>query len=831
MNKTHKQFLRTKLSASIALISGSMMLSPVIMAEEAQAEAKSDELKIEKILVTAQKRVQSLQDVPVTITTVGEEELANIGFSAIQDIRTLVPAINVYNAANPAMASISIRGAGTGASDPTLQPSVGVMIDGVFMPRSVFGISDLVDVNRVEVLLGPQGTLYGKNTNSGVINVTTKGAPDEFELDAELSLGNYNSQDAKVSLGYAFNDDVSFRLGAISRTRDGYMDNIATDDTISDVDKQAFRGQLFWDINDDLTMRAIGYSSESTGGGNASESNFTDGTIFTGVLIPMYAAAIGSTPEQIIETDPSNRIVALNENRRGISHNPNLKATGGSVEFEYDFGQYTVTSITAFQDWSQNDFYSDVDGTALDIVDTVDDMAEESMSQELRITSVGDGDFEWIAGLFYFDSELTRGSETDIYSTYAFGLPGVPTPPAFSAIAPNLINPGDSMRWYNEFGTQSLAAFGQGTWYINDKTSMTFGLRYGEEEKDFSMMSQAFDGADNAFNATNFLTGVYQGGALVPLISGSVAEVMSVVGPIMGGADPASLNMSAGQVSREGNRKDDDVTGMISISHKVGDSMYFATISTGAKSGGHNGAFGPQSNEEREFDQEKTINYEVGGKFDLLDGRMRLNASYFHTVYTDFQAATFDAATVAFNVVNAGKQTTQGVDVDLTYLISESLSVNAKVEYLDATYNEFDGANCHKLAEDVIFNEDGSCNLAGHTLEFAPEWAGSISFDYYTELAGGELYANVINSFKTEHFADPTRAPYAQENYVLWNARIGWRSDAWDISLWGKNLTDETYGRAYTGNIITNLVGSPQDHRVFLNDPMTAGVTVRYSFY
>jgi len=828
MNKTHKQFLRTKLSASIALITSSMMLSPVSMAEE--AEAKNDELKIEKILVTAQKRVQSMQDVPVTISTVGEEELANIGFSAIQDLRTLVPAINVYGATNPAMASISIRGAGTGASDPTLQPSVGVMIDGVFMPRSVFGMEDLVDVNRVEVLLGPQGTLYGKNTNSGVINVTTKGAPDEFELDAELSLGNYNSQDAKMSLGYAINDDVSFRLGALSRTRDGFMDNIATGDTIGDVDRQAIRGQLFWDISDDFTMRAIAYKSESTGGANAPESNFTDGTVLTGTLIPfVYAPALGKTPEQLIESDPSNRIVSVNE-QRDKPLNPNLKVTGGSVEFEYDFGQYTVTSITAFQDWSQNDFYGDVDGTSIDFVDTIDNMAEESMSQELRITSTGDGDFEWIAGLFYFDSELTRGSEADIYSTYAFGLPMVPTPDAFSIVAPNLINPGDSMRWYNEYGTQSLAAFGQGTWYVNDQTSITLGLRYGKEEKDFRMMSHALDGAGNLYNAGNYLTGTYQGGALVPVISGSFNEVLPELLAAMGGADPASLNMAAGTVSRDGDRKDDDITGMISISHKVDNGMYFATISTGAKSGGHNGTFGPQTIEEREFDQEKTINYEVGGKFDLLDGRMRLNASYFHTVYTDFQAATYDPTTVKFNVINAGKQTTQGVDVDLTYLISESLSVNAKVEYLDATYNEFDGANCHVAAE-VVVDENG-CNLSGQTLEFAPEWAGSISFDYYTDLADGELYANVINSFKTEHFADPTRAPFAKEDYVLWNARIGWRSDSWDISLWGKNLTDETYGRVYNGNLIANFVGDKAlDHRVYLNDPMTAGVTVRYSFY
>lgn len=150
------------------------------------------------------------------------------------------------------------------------------------------------------------------------------------------------------------------------------------------------------------------------------------------------------------------------------------------------------------------------------------------------------------------------------------------------------------------------------------------------------------------------------------------------------------------------------------------------------------------------------------------------------------------------------------------------------MEYLDAVYDDYKGATCHSLA-DVKFEADGHCTLDGETLDFAPKWSGSISFDYYHEFADGELYANVNNSFKTDHYTDSTRAPYSEESYSLLNARIGWRSESWDISLWAKNLTDEVYGQGYTSNLISSLVGSPNDYDTWLNDPRTVGLTLRYS--
>ena len=829
MSKVRSVFALKKSHIAVAAVIGGGFVTGAAIAQEAEEEA----LALEKILVTAQKRVQSLQDVPLSVSALSEEELLNAGVSDVQDMKALVPALNIYSAAQPAMTSVTLRGAGTGAADPTLQPSVGVFIDGVFMPRSVFGMQDLVDVERVEVLLGPQGTLYGKNTNAGVISVLTKGAPSDFELQAEATLGDYGRTDVKVTVANPLTDDVSFRLGVVSRQSDGYLENSVTGNSLGGDDNLAIRGQLYWDITESLSARIVAYTSEDKGGTNVTEHNFDSASLYRSTLIPAYAAMMGLRVEDVVNDDPTDHIVAITEHPTGQTLDPTLSVDGGSLQLEYDLGDMTLTSITAWQSWEQDDFFSDTDGTALDISYTIDNMEETSFSQELRLSSFGDGSFDWIAGLFYFDSELERGSENEPYSGYTLGLPGVPAPAALQPFAASLVGTGDTTLWYNNHGTESIAVFGQGTWQLSDATSMVVGLRYGREDKSLRMMTASFDLNGTEFNALNVLTGQYQGGIFGALASGNVAEVTPVALAALGGAPLDSLNLAAGPVHREGEKTDTDFTGMVSLNHKVDDVMYYATIATGAKSGGFNGSFGAESIDGREFEQEKTTNFEVGAKMDLMDGRMRLNAALFNTVYKDFQAATFDPATIAFKVINAGEQTTRGLDVDLKFLMTENLTFTAKAEYLDATYNDFKGANCNRLAEGVEFVVPGGsvCNLDGQTLAYAPKWQGSLSLDYVKEWGEGEIYANLNNHFKTEHLSDPTRAPYSETDYSMLNAKVGWRNDSWNVSVWANNLTDVYFARAHTGNVMSSLVGLPTEYRRWVNDPRTVGVTVRYTFY
>jgi iron complex outermembrane recepter protein len=761
---------------------------------------------LEEIVVTAQKRSQSLQDVPMSVSAVSEQTMKNAGIQTVADVQRLVPALNIISSSSPANSSISIRGAGTSTSDPTLEPSVGMFVDGVFMPRSIFGLSDLVDVDRVEVLLGPQGTLYGKNTNSGVISVHTKGAPGAFEMNVETTIGEDNLEEVKFAVGGVITDEVGYRFAASSRRRDGLLeDDVTGDPDYNQLDKQAYRGQLFWDPTDELSVRAIAYYSLADANSAESESSLnTSSAYYT------YLQGLGLPASTSV--DPEDRKVSLSEPAGG-----RVEVQGASVQVDYSFNDLTLTSITAYQEWEQSDVVYDSDLTSIDIGNYSERMDEQSISQELRLTSPGGETIDWVAGFFYFKSDVHRGSKDDVSSMFSVGLPGIPSAPALAGVAANLLEAGDYSTFENKYKSESFALFGQATWNITDATTVTAGLRYGQEEKDFSMHVSAYDASGTEFNLANwgFGFGPYAGGSFLPLVTGAL------------GPDAADFS-DWGAVNHADDLKNEDVTGMLSVNHFIGDSMIYASVASGSKSGGFNGTFGPLTLAEREYDTEKTVNYEIGAKLDgLLGGRARVNMAYFYTEYKDFQAVSYDPVSVAFTVQNAGKQVTQGVDVEATYLATENLTLTVKAEYLDAKYKEYEGANCYGGV---------SCDLSGERLPGAANWTGALAADYILPLDNGsELYSHVGMSFKTQYNADPTGAPFAESRYEIWNARLGWRSDNWDLSLWGNNLTDETYVNI-TGGTVFGGVFAPADggasyenYNSYINDPRSVGMTLRYT--
>jgi iron complex outermembrane receptor protein len=776
----------------------------------ASAPVMAERLMLEEVIVTAQKREQSMQHVPLTVSAIPAGLIQDAGLQSLDEVQNLVPALHIYSAVNPALTSIVIRGAGTGVSAPTLEPSVGIFVDGVFMPRSIFGLGDLVDVERVEVLMGPQGTLYGKNTNAGVISVTTKGAPQALEATLEGTLGDYDLRQAKVSVASPINDEWAWRFGAIVRQRDGtFEDELTGDDDLNEIDRQSYRGQLYWTPNDALDVRAIGYYSLNDANQGEAERAFNTESAWWAYLNAVQASQ--SIPAPGLD-DEDRKVQGTSANHSKV------EVKGGSLQIDYALESgITLTSITALQNWSITENYSDVDGIAIDFLRGLNDGEEDVFTQEIRLTSPGGVKLDWLAGLYYFDSELVGGGPDKEY-VYGFGFPGLNIP--VGPIVLPLAAPGDYSQIEYEIDTQSWSAFGQATWNISDSTSLTFGLRYDDERKDMEMSVSAFDAAGAPWSLANAFTGIYQGGFFVPLTSGNLDD--------------------DGPTIREGDREEDNWSGMVSLNHFINDTMLYATVSTGNKSGGFNTSFGAASIEDREFDTEETTGLEIGAKFNgLLDGRARVNVALFHTVYDDFQAATFDPETVQFLVKNAGEQTTQGVDIDADLLITANLSMRVSLEYLDAEYDDYKNANCHPLSGETMVN--GSCVLDGETLEFAPEWSGSISGSYVLPLSGDrELYSWAGYSFKSDHLVDPTRAPYARDvDYGLWDASIGWRNNHWDISLWGKNLTDETFTTITTANLFGTTFANPAlggdtasslNYTRWLNDPRTWGVTLRYTY-
>lgn len=787
----------------------SLLTAAISLAGTPQVHAS--DFALEEIVVTAQKRAQSLQDVAVTVSAVSDTMLSNSGIASVGELQAVVPNLSIVSSNSLAQTSISIRGAGTGGSDPTLEPSVGIFVDGVFMPRSVFGISDLVDIEQVEVLAGPQGTLYGKNTNAGVISISTQKPSDTFEASLKQSLGSYNLTDTKASVSGPITENLAYRVSTRQRKRDGTEEGEYNNEQYNQIDRQSYRGMLEWTPSENLLIRPTAYYS-------IEDSNIGSGETFldpNGTFSGLVSSLNGGLLENSSASDHKKTLTHGSKSR--------LEVQGASLLIDYDFDQFSITSISSYQEW-RNKTFSDGDETSINLEDINDRVEEDSISQELRFTSTAGGDIEWVAGLFYFKSHLNRGdadnpfaSVNDALTPFAAAYGGAVSgalncaPPASPAAAQacqgaalySAFTPGGGFRLESNHNTESLAIYGQASYNLSDNTKLNLGLRLGREEKEFDYVTSVISSgapSGNGFNADLFV---------------------STLSADASGSDDLS---------------ESDVSGMISLNHFIGNAMLYASVSTGSKSGGFNGSFTPSSIEERAFDTEETINYEIGAKFEgLLDGRARATISYFYTEYTDFQSAYFDSATAAFVVDNAGRQTTQGIDFDGTLAVNENLTVSTRLSYLNAMYRDYEDAACSENSN-IEIGANGLCDLTGTRMPFAPSLSGSISADYIYPTDGGEFFSNFILAFKTDHSTSSTYIPQGEdESYETVNLRFGYRTDQWGVSVWGKNVTNENHSMRVRGYTVAALIagtsGTADNSYVSaISDPATYGVTFNYNF-
>jgi iron complex outermembrane receptor protein len=769
---------------------------------------------LEEITVTAQKREQSMQDVPVFISAVTADSIEAAGIESVGDVQLLVPALDVYTSGNQARTSLKIRGAGTGAADPSLEPSVGIFVDGMYMPRSIFGLSDLVDVERIEVLMGPQGTLYGKNTNSGVVSVTTKGMPDELEGHVAATFGDYNQQDLSLSVAAPISDAAGFRLGVVTRDRDGVLTDVNTGQKLNGIDNTSIRGQFYWDATDKLTVRAIGYYSTRDAINGIDETHFEP----TGNYLLVTGAALGiKGTGEIIDTEVDNQLVSRDAIGRS-AHDVN----GGSLQLDYEFENGVVlSSLSSVQSYELELRHADVDMTPLDLISTKLGSEDESFGQEFRLTSPGGETVDWMLGAFYFESDLQVGSQDVPFATFGSDMAiidavisATPAGPIWNGLG-FAGSAGHSFSNWSQHESESIAVYGQANWSLSDSTVLNFGLRYSDETKDFAMITDAMDPTGLSYAAggqINVLNAVFAG--------------VAALGPVINMVD---------------SKGDDNITGMISLNHFVGDHMFYGSVATGTKSGGFNGAFGGLSLAQRGYDTEKTISYEIGAKFSgLLDGRARINIAAFYTDYDDFQETVFEPSSASFLVDNAGQQVTQGIDIDATWLATDNLTLGVAVEFLDAKYEEFEGASCHPMTDAPITAQTPTntvCDLSGFDIAWASDWSGSLTADYQIPMeSGSEFFANFTARYSGDHMVGSGRPPYAIDSKEQINARIGWRNDNWDVAIWAKNLTNYLYRGSTIENTMSAAVLGPfiASSRLVYNswnvDPRTYGVTFKYYF-
>jgi iron complex outermembrane receptor protein len=724
---------------------------------------------LEEVIVTATKRAESLQDIPVAVNAFNSETIQEAGINNAGDLAIMTPALNINVNQSPFNARMTIRGIGTAQTDPALEPSVGLFVDlfvdGVFFGRTGLGMADLTDIERIEVLQGPQGTLYGKNTNAGAISVITKKPNiDEFEGYVEASAGDYSMYRLTASASGPLTDTLAYRLSGNIHNRDGYYDNSAGDD-LNDADDWNIQGKLLWEPTDVLSILLSGSHIDR-------DTTCCAADAIQSESVNNELVAQGFRPDK---NDPYDYDVAP-----GVDNSFDMESDLLSMTIDYDIGWGEIKSITAWNDYDYS-VTQDADRSQLDVLSVRnDEFSGDSFSQELRLSASAGDNVDYMVGLFYYEQTTKRGgSNPFVFIGEDFETignqqtfpPEAPIPPGNIGF---IAQPGDNLVVDYKQDTDTIAIFSQATWHIGDIWHVTGGLRWSDEEKESDLFSETNSTAlSNQLLGRSFLDSV---------------------------STPIDANLD---------RSTDNVDWMVRAAMDIGDdSMIYASAATGTKSGGFQTSNGAV--DEREFDDEETLTYELGLKSTLLDARLRINAAAFYTEIDDYQAQRQLETGLGTFVSNEAEVETSGLDFQLEALPLPNLTLSAGLLYMHK-YEITDGP------------EDGA------ELPFTADYSGNLAATLVFPLGDGGIYWRTDYSYMDDHSTNVATADELRDSDFddrnLVNTKLGWRNDNWNVSVWGKNLTDEEYASQTASTFFITGMDA-----YFLAPPRTYGATLRYDF-
>ncbi|PZT96203.1 MAG: TonB-dependent receptor [Brevundimonas sp.] len=878
--------LRTTVSAPAVL---GAVVGAAVMGFAGVAAAQEAPASVDDIIVTAQKREQSLQDVPIVVTTLSQEVLDGAGVQDIKDLQILTPGMTVTSTQSEASTTVRIRGAGTVGDNPGLESSVGVVIDGVYRSRNSVGFGDLGELSRIEVLKGPQGTLFGKNTSAGVINIITERPSFDPSISAELTGGNFGAIGGSVSVTGGLTDQIAGRLFVAHRERDGFYDvdtgdgpNTKTDDQTQDY--WTTRGQLLILPSDNASIRLIAdYTKREEYCCAAVQTRVGPSQAFIAALTAPNGP--GQTPPTAgYGTVPFSRLAYSNRETP-----QEIEDMGLSAEATIDFPSLnaTLTSQTSWRDWSFQQGM-DQDYTGADILHRENDGSNgygvDNLTQEFRLAGTSDK-LDWLVGLFatkegvYRDDSYTYGSDYNAFASLlltasvpaAFGGPspsrtgcftnpqgflvgttgalaGQPlcvlglAPP--SAAAP-VFSPGKAYEDHYSQKSESVAVFTNNTWRVSEAFDINLGLRYTYDSK------RLFGLQDNL--GTN---GAACGGAL----ANNLAPTLPA-SPIPGTANVRTPAAALGLLCLpwsnplyDGRRiqekfSDTDLSGTIKASYRFNPSiMVYGSYARGYKGAGYNMdrvQTGVTPDASLFFAAETVDSYEAGIKTTLFDRTMLLNVTYFDQKFENFQLNTFLGT--AFVVESIPELTSRGVDADMVWFTPvEGLSFQGGVTYTDAKYGQFGAGD---LSSPGRFPQLSL--LPGARASFAPEWSltGALAFD--RELGGGLRGGfNLSAKYSTEYNTGSDLLPYKhQDAFTVVNGRvsIGSADERWTLEVWGQNLLEEEYtqvgfaaplqGTAFANTTTPqadgtyyNIATDTATYNAYLGAPRTWGVTLKVKY-
>ncbi len=806
-------------------------VSTALFGGTAVAQEESSDVAIEEILVTAQKRSESLTEVPIAISVFGAESIDQTGVQELRDLGEYIPNVNISQGSDFG-AQIRIRGVGANSRNIGFDSRVGVYLDGVYLGQGPALNQDLVDLEQVEVLRGPQGTLFGKNTVAGAINMISVKPGPEFTADVTANAMNYSGLELKAVVNIPLSETVSARISYSDRSRDGYVKNIydpshlpdtfnivvpgvgpifgiplcdqfgvttppgcaanqVGPDTapnvkwLSNVDTSSYRAQLRVTPSDKLD---INFAID----GLTSDRDIINGEPFTDTF--------GSTVDRFA---PNPLEVSFSEDsfeKRDIF--------GGNLNIDYDFDNgYALRSITAYRK-TEMLHHNDTDASAFDFlyIDYQDEYKQTT--QEFQWISPDDSAFKYIAGFYYYnqDSYSKRDAVTG-NAGWLFRLP--PGAGAFSE---------------GDVETDSWALFLNGSYDFNDAWRLGFGFRYSDETKDV------------VYHLDGTRSGVFGIGTTPP----------------------------------EGYIDSDTYTNfspMLTIAYALGDNTnLYAKYSTGFKSGGFNLDYVTQADLDAgiTFDEETVDSYEIGLKGIYLDGKLSLNAAAFIANYQDYQVNQFfdlgfDPASgtqlTSIRITNAAEVETSGLELEATYHVTDNLTINGSLGLLDATFADFPGGTSIEQPDPTVPGGviKVPVNAKGNRLPGAPEVNATLGFQHYVRFSSmdllirldvlytGDYFTTIENetvrnlngahgatfTFDIGSFLRPNTIDYGHvKSFTTLNGRVGLidGGDKWEVYLWGRNLTDEFTYVDYFRDFFGSLSGVPMT-------PRTYGIEATYHFF
>ena len=738
---------------------------------------------IEEMIVTATKREESIQDVPIAVSAFSGEDLSARGVQDIYGLQEVSPSIAVYSSNSTSNGgTIRIRGVGTTGNNPGLEAAVGTFIDGIYRSRAGLAFNDLTDIDRIEILRGPQGTLFGKNTVAGAVNIITRKPAFENSASATVGMGNRGSREFGFVGNAVLSEDVlAGRIAYGHRKRDGIYEAIGSDEAYDNRNRHNLRAQLLWTPSDRLEVRFIGDYTEKD------ESCCPAAFWVPGPTSPVVSILGGDiTP---FEVDGDIRV--------GVNYEPyeDVEEWGLSVDALYQVNDTTsLRSITAYRDY-QVARGQDVDFTGADILYPQDtDESFENFSQEVQLFGER-GDISWLVGGYVYTEDLSSteyivlGEDGGNYIGYLFGNPAVA--PIFMGDPAGRGVPGQGYDALFFSETVGWSAFTHNTWQANDVFSVTGGLRYSWEEKD---------------------AGMYINGApFGELINDPFCDVFGSISAFFSLCDNLSYN----------NKKSENkLTGTLKAAMNLTDDVnLYASYSRGYKAGGYNldqeavgnkdadGNFVDQSR----FDPESSDSFELGVKGRFLDQRLSVNTALFHSTFDDFQLNTFTG--LGFTVGNVREVTSSGVELESFLTLDEGVFVTAGITYTDARYGE------NLVA--------GNAHLEDKRLTQSPLWQASASFFVEKPLANTGLNwlmnANWshVGEVNTGSDLDPEKVRAAFDTF---NAQIGIKTSdgRYEAVVWGRNLTDKRMNM-----LVFDSVFQGGSWHTFVSEPRTYGLTLK----